>query len=306
MSGSPNLGSCVNIVDSIFKTVTPVDELRSALELATDEELQALTELLFRPKFNPLDYLNGLNPAIVQSCSRQGWLDQVEQRFRFLAADGFTVLNGQYNRVTYRHILIQVCRYLKLKYSDALPTDDLEAEVFLHLLDLSWNRLSASERERIHQDLCETLAKSPYYQHLPAPLKMNPLGILARGSTALAVSAVVRPWLLQHIARQIALNAARYEVARQTLSRGGGALVAQVNNRLAVAMASRGMAVNAARYGATRTVLACLGPALWTWFLADLGWRTIATNYGRVIPAVFTLAQIRLTRAADYFEPASG
>ena len=47
--------------------MTPVDELGvSALELATDEELQALTELLFRPKFNPLDYFNGLDPAAVQ------------------------------------------------------------------------------------------------------------------------------------------------------------------------------------------------------------------------------------------------
>jgi uncharacterized protein YaaW (UPF0174 family) len=117
---------------------------------------------------------------------------------------------------------------------------------------------------------------------------------------------MLRPWLLQHIARQIALNAARYEVARQTLTRSGGAVVAQVQNRFALSMASRGVAVNAARYGATRTVLAFLGPALWTWFFADLGWRTIATNYGRVIPAVFTLAQIRLTRAAESFELAPG
>ena len=45
-----------------------------------------------------------------------------------------------------------------------------------------------------------------------------------------------------------------------------------------------------------------LGPALWSWFLADLGWRAIATNYGRVIPVVFTLAQIRLTREPVWTE----
>jgi len=27
-----------------------------------------------------------------------------------------------------------------------------------------------------------------------------------------------------------------------------------------------------------------------------LGWKAIATNYGRIIPIIFTLAQIRLTR----------
>jgi uncharacterized protein YaaW (UPF0174 family) len=289
-----------------FQTVTPVDELRSALELATDEELQALTDLLFRPKFNPLDYLNGLDPASVQSGSRQQWLDRLEQRFRFLAADGFTVLNGQARQVTYRQTLVHICRHLRLQYSEGWSTDDLEAEVFLHLLDVAWNRLSPQERDHIHQQLRQALAESPHYQHLPMPLKVNPLGILAKGTTALAVSSMLRPWLLQHIARQIALNAARYEVARQTLTRSGGAVVAQVQNRFALSMASRGVAVNAARYGATRTVLAFLGPALWTWFFADLGWRTIATNYGRVIPAVFTLAQIRLTRAAESFELAPG
>jgi len=283
-----------------------VDELRSALELATDEELQALTELLFRPKFNPLDYFNGLDPAAVQSGPRQQWLDQIEQRFRFLAADGFTVLNGQAAQVTYRQTLVQICHHLKLPFSEEWSTDDLESEVFLHLLEMAWNRLSPQERDRIHDQLREAISISPHYQHLPITLRTNPLGILVKGSTALAVTSVLRPWLLQHIARQIALNAARYEVARQTLAHGSGAVVAQVQNRLALSMASRGMAVNAARYGATRTVLAFLGPALWTWFFADLGWRAIATNYGRVIPAVFTLAQIRLTRAADYLELSPG
>jgi uncharacterized protein YaaW (UPF0174 family) len=63
------------------------------------------------------------------------------------------------------------------------------------------------------------------------------------------------------------------------------------------------MAINAARYGAARSLLAFVGPALWMWFFADLGWRTVATNYSRVIPVIFTLAQIRLTRMAD-FQPA--
>lgn len=286
--------------------MTPVDELRSALELATDEELQALTDLLFRPKFNPLDYLHGLDPVVVQTGTRQQWLDRVEQRFRFLAADGFTVLNRRTTQITYRQTLLQICRHLKLQFSQSWTTDDLEAEVFLHLLDLAWNRLPQRDRDRIYQQLRQSLVESPQFQQLPLPLQTNPLSILVKGSTALAVSSVLRPWLLQHIARQMALNAARYQVARQTLARGGGAVVAQVQNRLALSMASRGMAVNAARYGATRTVLAFLGPALWTWFLADLGWRAIATNYGRVIPAVFTLAQIRLTRSVDYFELAPG
>jgi uncharacterized protein YaaW (UPF0174 family) len=56
------------------------------------------------------------------------------------------------------------------------------------------------------------------------------------------------------------------------------------------------MTISAARYGAVRSVFAFMGPVMWAWFFADLGWRAIATNYGRIIPTVFTLAQIRLTR----------
>jgi uncharacterized protein YaaW (UPF0174 family) len=133
-------------------------------------------------------------------------------------------------------------------------------------------------------------------------MQHNPLGLLLKGTSVVAVNSVLRPWLLQQIARQIALNAARYEVAKQTMVRGGGVALAQIQNRVAFSMASRGMAVNAARYGATRTVFSFLGPALWAWLLADLGWRAIATNYSRVIPVVFALAQIRLTRAPDAFE----
>ncbi len=281
-----------------------MDELRSALDLATEEELQALTEMLFRPKFNPLDYLNRLDPLEVQSGSRQQWLDRLEQRFRFLAADGFTVLHGQSQAMTYRQTLIQVCRYLRLPYAEAWPTEDLEAEVFLHLIELAWQKLPPGERQQVQRDLQKTLVQSPQFQTLPKALQANPTGLLVKGGSALAVSSLLRPWLLHHLSRQVLIQVARYEVAKQTLVRGGGTALAQIQSRVALGMASRGVAVNAARYGATRTLLAWLGPALWAWFFADLGWRTIATNYGRVIPVVFTLAQIRLSRSLSEWESA--
>jgi uncharacterized protein YaaW (UPF0174 family) len=276
-----------------------VDELRSALELATDDELLALTEMLFRPRFNPLDYLQNVDPLIVQSGTRQQWLDRLEQRFRFLAADGLTVIHGQSQRVTYRQALIQVCRYLKLPYAQAWSTDDLEAEVFLHLLRSNWQKLPQTERDRLQQTLKQSLAGSAQFEALPLALQANPLGLLAKGSGAVAVSAVLRPWLLQQIAQQMAFQLARYEVARQAMIKGGGTVMAQIHQRFTLRMASRGVATSAARYGATRAIFSVLGPALWGWFLADLGWRAVATNYGRVIPVVFTLAQIRLTRSFE-------
>jgi uncharacterized protein YaaW (UPF0174 family) len=127
---------------------------------------------------------------------------------------------------------------------------------------------------------------------LPLSLQKNPMALVVKGGSALALNSVVQPMLLQLIARQFALHFAQYQVAQQAALQGGLAIQQQV----AMHMARRGMAMATARYTATRAAFAFVGSALWMWFIADLGWRTIATNYGRVIPIIFTLAQIRLTR----------
>ncbi|MEM6836480.1 MAG: hypothetical protein AAF609_06460, partial [Cyanobacteria bacterium P01_C01_bin.120] len=109
-----------------------MNELRAALELATEDELQTLTELLFRPKYNPLDYFQNLDPLTVQRNDRAAWLDQLEARFRYLAADGLTVIRGDSDRVSYRRVLMQICQHLRIAYADTFSTVELESEVFLH------------------------------------------------------------------------------------------------------------------------------------------------------------------------------
>lgn len=280
-----------------------LDELRAALELATDEELQLLTEILFRRKFNPLDYVCTPEPLSIQSQERQVWLDSLEERFQFLAADGITVLRGKTGQISYRQVLLQVCRYLKIPYSQSLSTEALEAEIFLQLLDRAWKQLPASERKVLTGQLQRTLSESQLATQLPSSVHNDPVGLLLKGGGALAVSSLVRPLILQLIARQFAFHAATYELAKQAIVQGGTVVTTQIQNRVVLQTAGRAMALSAARYGTVRSVFAFLGPAMWTWFFADLGWRAIATNYGRVIPVIFTLAQIRLTRSA-YFEMA--
>jgi uncharacterized protein YaaW (UPF0174 family) len=93
------------------------------------------------------------------------------------------------------------------------------------------------------------------------------------------------------------------QIAQQAAVEGGVIATTQFQKYVALQMAQRGMAVSAARYTAVRSVFAMLGPVMWGWFFADLGWRAIATNYGRIIPTIFALAQIRLTRT-ECWEPA--
>jgi uncharacterized protein YaaW (UPF0174 family) len=274
----------------------PDDQLRVALELATAEELRELTEILFRPKFNPIDYVNKLDPLDVQSLPYSDWLDALENRFRFLAADGFTVLQGRTEEISYHQILIQVCRHLRLPYySDMTPTE-LESEIFLHLLERAWEKMPKKERQALNAEIQVVIASSDLARHVPDALRQDPMGLVLKGGSAIAISSVMRPVVLRMIAQQFALHFAQYEIARQTIQQGGIASLAQFQSLFTLKTAQQGMATNLARYGAARSVFAFIGPALWTWFLADLGWRSISTNYARVIPTVFALAQIRLTR----------
>lgn len=274
-----------------------MDELRTVLELATEEELQDLTQVLFRKGLNPLDYLQRLNPEKVQRQDRQLWLDTLEQRFRFLAADGLTVLQGKTEFITYRQVLIRVCRYLKLPYSPTLSTTDLEAEIFLNLLSRTWKKLPAAQRQALTQHLQSSLAEFSPSAALSLDLHREPLRLLLEGGSALAISSLVRPLLLQQLARQFAAHFAAYQAALQATAAPVG-----IASQVALQTARRELAASAVRYGATRSVFVVLGSVLWIWFLTDLGWRSISTNYSRVIPTIFALAQIRLTRS-ECFNP---
>nr|WP_199307387.1 hypothetical protein [Alkalinema sp. FACHB-956] len=269
------------------------------MELATEEELCELTEILFRPKFNPIDYLNKTDPLDIQALDREDWMDELENRFRFLAADGMTVLQRKTHHVSYRQALLQVCRYLRLPYQAAMTTMELEAEIFLHLLNRAWKKLPEAEQVSLSKRVQRSLSHTSLLDRLPQALQKDPMSLVIKGGSAIALSSVVKPLLLQLIARQFALHVARYQVANSTLAAGGLATVSHLQTQVTMRMAQYGMAMNAARYGTVRTAFSFLGPAMWAWFLADLGWRSISTNYARIIPTIFTLAQIRLTRGND-------
>jgi uncharacterized protein YaaW (UPF0174 family) len=275
-----------------------LDELRTALELATEEELQQITNILFCRRFNPLDYLRAPDAIAVQSQDWDSWLDSVEDRFRYLAADGVTVLKGQTEKVSYRQILVRVCHFLKVPYSQKMPTTEIEAEIYLHLVNKAWKRLPPSEQKSLSIQIQKALADSHTPQPLPVHLQHNPLDIVLKGGSVIAINSILKPILLKHIAGQFALHFARYQGAKTALVQGG-----TIVNQIALQTAKQGMTRAAARYGAVRTVLSLVGPALWGWFIADLGWKAIATDYGRIIPTIFAIAQIRLTRD-DCWQPA--
>ncbi|WP_238154274.1 YaaW family protein [Synechococcus elongatus] len=267
-----------------------------ALSLATEEELHEITAVLFQPKFNPWDYWRTPRPLEVAAQEPAVWRQSIEQRFRFLAADGITVLKGGWQQLSYHQVLIQICKHQKLPYQQAWSSLELEAEIFLRLAERLWRQLPAERGQALCDRLQRALAQSPAATRWSELLNHETVRLWLEGSSAIAINSVLRPWLLQQLSRQLALEIARYQLARTTCQQLG-ALGLHWPGQLALQGARRAVLGHTMRYGAMRSTLAILGPALWGWFLADLGWRAIATNYGRVIPVVFTLAQIRLIRS---------
>ncbi len=273
-----------------------MDELLLALELASDEELHYLADILFRRKFNPIDYLATPDVTEVQSLDRESLVEAIADRFRFLAADGFTVLRRQTDQLSYREVLERVCQHLKIKYSQTQSVADIESELFLNLLSRSWQKMPMRERKQLNSDLQSALTEADLQKSLPADAQRNPLGLVIKGGGAIAMSTVIQPAVMNLLAKQLAWHLATYQVGREAIKAGGTAIATRVQAYFSTYVARHGMAVAAARYGAVRSVFAVITPALWGVFFADLGWRAISTNYARIVPAIFLLAQIRLLR----------
>ena len=214
-----------------------VDELRTGLELATQDELASLAEVLFRPKFNPLDYWCTPSPQRVLECDLNQRIQQIEARIRFLAADGLTVLKQDTHQLSYRRILLQLGHHFKLKLPTQLSTLDLEAEIFLQLLEKTWQKLSPAEQQQLEQRLTSELAQVQQFQALSPELKRHPIALILKGSSALAINSVVRPWLLHNITQQFVIQLTRHQVAQQAL-KGAVTLGAKNQGRAALNLAS--------------------------------------------------------------------
>ena len=271
-------------------------ELSDVLTLATDEELHQIADILFRRKFNPLDYFATPPVQELQGWERDQQIEAIAKRFRFLAADGLTVLRRKTSDVSYREVLERVCQHLNIKYFSSQSVEDIESELFLNLISKSWKKLSPQERSKIDESMQIAITESDLQKSLPLDAQRNPMSLLLKGGSAIAVSTVIRSAVLTVLARQMAWHFASYQVGYEVLKAGSTAIATRLNAYVSTYLARRGMAVAATQYTAAQTVFSVITPALWGLFFADLGWRAIATNYGRIIPAIFIVAQIRLLR----------
>ncbi|XP_068659524.1 uncharacterized protein [Aristolochia californica] len=319
-------------------------ELRAVLELATDSELYELESILFGPSyFSPLlksitdrrdvDYIYGGSPK-----EREDFIELLASRFLYLAADARSTLRGW--RPSYRNVLLTVRSKLNIPCSNKLTTENLEAEIFLHLLQ----EFSSEEADHVsaRRDQCKYSGKESNLELGLVPWKVRAMAAFRVGAEELQTmllkggSIFTLGKIYQLIARRLSgkmfLEAANCQIKREILKKGGQLATINLESRVALLAARQvisstnthgctvsltvyilfseqsnlphfhyiGFASAASRYLGLRSMMMLLGPVLWGTFLADVVIQMIGTDYARILRAIYAFAQIRLIRTYSW------
>ncbi|CAA2953669.1 Hypothetical predicted protein [Olea europaea subsp. europaea] len=292
-------------------------ELRFVLELATDSELYELEKILFGPSyFSPLlksitkrdevDYVMiGEDPD-----KRENFISMLESRFLYLAADARSTLRGW--RPSYRNVLLEVRKRLKIPCSAKLSTEDLEVEIFLHLL-----QEYSSEEPGNFQSPKGSSTSSEVGDNLELGLsrwKVQSVTAIGFGATELR-STILKgggmlafekffAWVEGRLSGKMFVEAAKYQMKKEVIGKGGQLAAISLETQAALLAAKQGLKVAATRYLGLRSVAQLLGPMMWGTLLADVVIQMLGTDYARILRAVYAFAQIRIYRsygiASDY------
>ncbi|XXG51314.1 hypothetical protein AAC387_Pa02g5117 [Persea americana] len=283
-------------------------ELRLVLELATDSELHEIESILFGTSyFSPLlkSVTNRADVDITHGGEYEGredFIEHLESRFLFLAADARSTLRGW--RPSYRSVLLDVRRKLKIPCTSKLSTEDLEAEIFLHLLQEYSSEESGSTP--FSSDKFADSSSPGSLEVGLGPWKHRALSILKVGAEELQsmilkgggmlTVAKIYQLLARTLSGRMLSEAANYQIKREILKKGGQLAAINLESRTALLAARKGFACAASRYLGLRSLMMLLGPVLWGTFLADVVIQMIGTDYARILRAIYAFAQIRLTR----------
>ncbi|KAF2916436.1 uncharacterized LOC9269015 [Oryza sativa Japonica Group] len=284
-------------------------ELRMVLELATDEELMEFEEILYGTSyFSPLlksiakrpnsDYVDALDDIE----ERDIFISKLESRFLYLAADARSIIRG--SRPSYRNVLLGVRRELGVRCSSKLCTADLEAEIFLHLLDEYSSRQKGSDlfpwnKQKSPKDN-SSLGVNKWMVLTDSAWKIGAKGLesaFLKGGSALTLKMIYES-LAKRLSGKLLMEAGKYEIKKELLKQGGRLAAVNLESRAGLLAARQGLARAASRYVGLRSVMTFLGPIMWGTLLADIVIQMLGTDYARIVQAIYAFAQIRLTRTS--------
>ncbi|EPS63871.1 hypothetical protein M569_10911, partial [Genlisea aurea] len=239
-------------------------ELRSVLELATDSELYELESILFGTSyFSPLLKSIGKRADLDHIMigedldERQCFISMLESRFLYLAADARSILRGW--RPSYRNVLLGVRKKLNVQCSAKLSVEDLEAEIFLHLL-----------REYSSGDFSKSKDGSNVLELGLSHWKVQKLAALGIGASEFQSMVLKGGGMLTvekllellggKVSGKMFTEAAEYRIRKQILEKGGQLASVNLESGAALAAARQGLNAATARYLGLKCVSQLLGP----------------------------------------------
>ncbi|CAM0951628.1 unnamed protein product [Alopecurus aequalis] len=283
-------------------------ELRLVLELATDEELLEFEDILYGTSyFSPVIKSMAKRPNFVSVVilddieERDAFISKLESRFLYLAADARSIIRGW--RPSYRNVLLQVRRKLVVRCSSKLCTADLEAEIFLHLLDEYSSRQKGSfsfpwDKQKSPKEN-PSLKVNNWKVLTDAAWRIGSKGLestVLKGGSALTVKTIYES-LAKRLSGKLLMETANYEIKKELLKQGGRLAAVNLESRVGLLAAKQGLARAASRYIGLRSFMTLLGPIMWGTLLADIVIQMLGTDYARIVQAIYAFAQIRLTRS---------
>ncbi|KAG8378665.1 hypothetical protein BUALT_Bualt07G0008900 [Buddleja alternifolia] len=285
-------------------------ELRSVLELATDSELYEVERILFSPSYFSPMLKSIANRADVDHImigedpdEREDFISMLESRFLFLAADARSTLRGW--RPSYRNVLLGVRKKLNVPCSAKLSAEDLEVEIFLHLL-----HEYSSEEPGSFSSSKGSSNNSEGSNNLELGLsqwKVQKLAALRIGATELRSTILKGGGLLTleklfellggRLSGKVLSEAAKFQMKKEMIKKGGQLAAINLESGAALLAARQGLKVAATRYLGLRSIAQLLGPMMWGTLLADVVIQMLGTDYARILRAIYAFAQIRIYRS---------
>lgn len=293
--------------DPVSVTASSDRDLRAVLELASDAELYELSNVLYghsllSPLLKSVTRGDGSHRRYEHEPEgRDALMERLESRFLYLGAGAKETLRGW--RPTYRDVLLCVRVKLNVHCSTKLSTEDLEAEIFLHLLQQNargkfesslqspWKHQVVGNAEKVDH-------MTQYSKNWHVALKLGGeeiMRVLLKGGSIFTVS-FFQKLMARKLGGRVLVETARYQVAKEVLKKGGQAAASNLQTRVAMLAARQGLVGAASCYITLQRASMLLGPLLWGTFLAEVVIRSVGTDYARVVKAIYAFAQIRLLR----------
>ncbi|TQD69774.1 hypothetical protein C1H46_044693 [Malus baccata] len=209
-------------------------------------------------------------------------------------------------RPSYRNVLLTVRKELNIPCSSKLSTEDLEAEIFLHLLRDYSRHVFYIEESGNFEGLLEFSEPSDGQHSLQFGLSQWTVQALSalKGGRIFTLAKIYQ-LLARKLSGKVFLEAANYQLKRDFVRKGGHLAAINLESGAALLAVKQGVAGATSRYLGLRSMMALLGPVLRGTFLADVVIQMLGTDYARILRAIYAFAQVLIFPPSGRFDTLS-